>query len=134
MPFVSRTRAILRSAEFGFFGVMVATRVQTPRRWGAATGFLLPWADLRPGVATFFLGRLRPLRTSWLMLGMRRRMLAAALALARGRGPAAERAFDPPIGGRNARFTLDSPGEALRGRGHLGAQRAQPVEEDLRER
>src|SRR3954454_16749198 len=77
MPLVRRTRAILRRAELGFLGVIVATRVQTPRRWGAATGFLLPWADLRPGVVTFFFGRLRPLRTSWLMLGMRRRMLAA---------------------------------------------------------
>ena len=35
MPLVSRTRATLRSAEFGFFGVFVYTRVHTPRRWGA---------------------------------------------------------------------------------------------------
>ena len=35
MPFVSRTRATLRSAEFGFFGVIVETRVQTPRFCGA---------------------------------------------------------------------------------------------------
>src|SRR5919199_904845 len=35
MPFVRRTRATLRSAEFGFFGVCVKTRVQTPRRCGA---------------------------------------------------------------------------------------------------
>jgi hypothetical protein len=34
MPLESRTRATLRSAEFGFFGVLVYTRVQTPRRWG----------------------------------------------------------------------------------------------------
>jgi hypothetical protein len=34
---------------------------------------------LRPGVDTFFLGFVRPLRTSWLMLGMRRVMVAAAL-------------------------------------------------------
>ena len=34
MPFVSRTRATLRSAEFGFFGVEVNTRTQTPRFWG----------------------------------------------------------------------------------------------------
>ena len=32
---VSRTRAILRSAEFGFFGVIVRTCRQTPRFWGA---------------------------------------------------------------------------------------------------
>jgi hypothetical protein len=34
MPLVKRTRATLRSAEFGFFGVVVYTRVQTPRRCG----------------------------------------------------------------------------------------------------
>jgi small subunit ribosomal protein S7 len=31
---VSRTRATLRSAEFGFLGVVVYTRVHTPRRCG----------------------------------------------------------------------------------------------------
>lgn len=30
-PFDSRTRAIFRSAEFGFFGVVVVTFTQTPR-------------------------------------------------------------------------------------------------------
>lgn len=69
MPWASLTRAIFRRAEFGFFGVTVATRVQTPLRCGAATFFLLPWPDLRPGVATFFFGRLRPLRTSWFVFG-----------------------------------------------------------------
>ena len=34
IPFVSRTRAIFRRAEFGFFGVVVFTCVQTPRRCG----------------------------------------------------------------------------------------------------
>ena len=48
----------------GFFGVTVATRVQTPRRCGAATRFLRPWPDLRPGVVVFFFGRLRPFLTS----------------------------------------------------------------------
>ena len=52
-------------------------RVRTPRRWGAAIRRLRPWPDLRPGVETFFLGLRRPFRTSWLMLGMRRVMLAA---------------------------------------------------------
>ena len=33
-PEVRRTRATLRSAELGFFGVEVYTRVQTPRRSG----------------------------------------------------------------------------------------------------
>ncbi len=40
-PLDRRTRATLRSAEFGFLGVFVYTRVQTPRRWGE---------HLRPGV------------------------------------------------------------------------------------
>ena len=34
VPLESLTRATLRSAEFGFFGVVVYTRVHTPRRWG----------------------------------------------------------------------------------------------------
>ena len=79
MPLVSRTRATLRSAEFGFFGVVVYTRVQTPRRWGAATFFLRPLPDFRPGVASFFFGALRPLRTSWEVVGMRRPMVAAKM-------------------------------------------------------
>src|SRR3954464_10854055 len=74
-----RTRATLRSAEFGFFGVVVYTRVQTPRRWGAATRRLRPRPDFRPGVATFFFGALRPLRTSWEVVGMRRTMLATKM-------------------------------------------------------
>src|SRR5215218_747454 len=82
MPLVSRTRATLRSAEFGFFGVVVYTRVQTPRRCGAAIRFLRPWPDLRPGVETFFLGLRRPFRTSWLMLGMRRVMVATVVTCA----------------------------------------------------
>ena len=44
MPEVSRTRATLRSAEFGFFGVVVKTRVHTPRRCGE---------PLRAGVLVF---------------------------------------------------------------------------------
>src|ERR1022692_1641560 len=34
IPLVSRTRATFRSAELGFFGVEVYTRVQTPRFCG----------------------------------------------------------------------------------------------------
>ena len=34
MPLVRRTRATLRRAEFGFLGVVVYTRVHTPRRCG----------------------------------------------------------------------------------------------------
>src|SRR5215211_1453785 len=71
-----RTRATLRSAEFGFFGVVVYTRVHTPRRCGAATFFLRPLPDLRPGVDSFLDFGVRPLRTSWLVVGMRRGMVA----------------------------------------------------------
>src|SRR5919204_6421448 len=78
MPLVSRTRATLRSAEFGFFGVVVYTLVHTPRRCGAATFFLRPLPDLRPGVASFFFGAVRPLRISWLVVGMRGARLAGA--------------------------------------------------------
>src|SRR5699024_10692890 len=60
MPLVRRTRATLRRAEFGFLGVVVYTRVHTPRRCGE---------PLRAGVATFVVLSCRPLRTSWLMVG-----------------------------------------------------------------
>src|SRR5438270_12456608 len=78
MPFVSRTRATFRSAEFGFFGVVVYTRVQTPRRCGAATFFLRPLPDFRPGVASLRLGVTLPLRINWLVVGMRCARLAGA--------------------------------------------------------
>src|SRR3954452_17231776 len=61
MPLVSRTRATLRSAEFGFFGVVVYTRVHTPRRWG------LP---LSAGVLVFSTLSSRPLRTSCWIVGI----------------------------------------------------------------
>src|SRR3954454_14106495 len=85
IPLVSRTRATLRSAEFGFFGVTVYTRVHTPRRWGAATRFLRPLPDFRPGVASFLVFGLRPLRTSWEVVGIRRGSLAMPTGAA-GRG------------------------------------------------
>src|SRR5918997_4610714 len=77
IPLVRRTRATLRSAEFGFFGVVVYTRVQTPRRCGAATFFLRPLPDLRPGVASFLVLGWRPLRISCEVVGMRPFRLAA---------------------------------------------------------
>ena len=62
-PVVKRTFATLRKAEFGFFGVVVYTRVQTPRFCGhacmAGTLFRLP------GVS-------RGLRINWLIVGIRR--------------------------------------------------------------
>src|SRR5437763_652417 len=60
MPLVSRTRATLRSAEFGFLGVVVYTRVHTPRRWG------LP---LSAGVLVLPSLSSRPLRTSCWIVG-----------------------------------------------------------------
>src|SRR3954468_25096859 len=61
MPLVSRTRATLRSAEFGFFGVVVYTRVHTPRRWGE---------PFSAGVLVFSTLSSRPLRTSCWIVGM----------------------------------------------------------------
>jgi hypothetical protein len=55
MPFVSRTRATFRRAEFGFFGVVVYTRVQTPRFCGAPRS---------AGVFIFAGGETLPFRTS----------------------------------------------------------------------
>src|SRR3954447_3209382 len=60
MPLVRRTRATLRSAEFGFLGVVVYTRVHTPRRWG------LP---LSAGVLVLPTLSARPLRTSCWIVG-----------------------------------------------------------------
>src|SRR5918997_139413 len=61
MSLESRTRATLRSAEFGFFGVVVYTRVHTPRRCG------LPFSA---AVLVFATLSSRPLRTSCWMVGM----------------------------------------------------------------
>src|SRR6478736_2626151 len=85
MPPEIRTRATLRSAEFGFLGVVVYTRVHTPRRCGAATFFLRPLPDFKPGVASFFVFGLRPLRTNWDVVGIRREMVAADYRMARDR-------------------------------------------------
>src|SRR5215469_10216053 len=100
MPLVRRTRATLRSAELGFFGVVVYTRVHTPRRCGAATFFLRPLPDFRPGVASFFFGAVRPLRISWLVVGMRSQSVAGAP----GRATLTRRRpRPPPAPGRPAR-------------------------------
>ena len=51
MPLVRRTRATLRSAEFGFLGVVVNTRVHTPRFCGQASSaglLVLFWKVFRP--------------------------------------------------------------------------------------
>ena len=61
MAVVSRTRATLRNAEFGFFGVCVLTCKQTPRRWGL---------DFNAGDFVFLCFARRPKRMSWLIVGI----------------------------------------------------------------
>src|SRR6478735_7707508 len=60
MPLVRRTRATLRSAEFGFFGVCVKTRTQTPRFCGLSCS---------AGLFVFVSTLSRPCRTNWLIVG-----------------------------------------------------------------
>src|SRR5664279_2266736 len=67
---VSLTRATFRSAEFGFFGVVVYTRVHTPRRCG------LP---LSAGVFVLPILSVRPLRTNCWIVGMCWRLLPSRL-------------------------------------------------------
>src|SRR5262249_19670188 len=61
IPLVRRTRATLRSAEFGFFGVVVYTRTHTPRFCGE---------DISAGAVVLRRCFSRPLFTSWLMVGI----------------------------------------------------------------
>src|SRR5215472_11297493 len=75
-PLVSRTRATFRSAEFGFFGVVVYTRMHTPRFCGQAS---------MAGVFDFFGVASRPFRTSWLIVGMA--PLSSLPAPQRGQNP-----------------------------------------------
>src|SRR5688572_31498902 len=60
MPLVRRTRATLRSAEFGFLGVWVKTRTQTPRFCGLSCS---------AGLLVLVMTLSRPFRTSWLIVG-----------------------------------------------------------------
>src|SRR3954468_10296610 len=78
MPLVRRTRATLRRAELGFFGVVVYTRVHTPRRWG------LPLSAAVLVLATL---SWRPLRTSCWIVGIDRLSLRSHLGCSR-RSPA----------------------------------------------
>src|SRR5262245_1573693 len=61
IPFVKRTRATLRSAEFGFLGVVVYTRTQTPRFWGH---------DMSAGAVVLRRCLARPLFINWLIVGI----------------------------------------------------------------
>src|SRR5215471_3318971 len=78
MPLVSFTRATLRSAEFGFFGVVVYTRVHTPRRCGLC---------LSAGVLFFDTLSCRPLRTSCWIVGNRVSVFPSC-SYCQARGPA----------------------------------------------
>src|ERR1700730_19460026 len=82
-PLVSRTLATLRSAELGFFGVVVYTFVHTPRRCGD---------PLSAGLLLFTRAISRGLRTSWLMVGMFR-----FPCLVRPRARATASRANPPI-------------------------------------
>src|SRR5690606_3205095 len=80
MPLVSLTRATLRSAELGFFGVVVYTRVHTPRRCGLpVSAALLVFATLS----------WRPFRTSCWMVGMDR--LSVSVRVFTGTRPSSAR-------------------------------------------
>ncbi len=74
-PLVRRTFATLRKAELGFLGVLVMTWVQTPRRNGQL---------VRAGDLDFTEIFWRPLRTSWLIVGMLERLVLSHRPLASG--------------------------------------------------
>src|SRR5690625_1023536 len=69
-----RTRAYLRKAEFGFLGVNVPTRIQTPRFCGefpCVNLFLNVLYPLFNAGESYFFGLLtRPLRINWLIVGI----------------------------------------------------------------
>src|SRR5262245_4897459 len=85
-PPVSRTRQTLRSAEFGFLGVVVYTRVQTPRRCGE---------PFSAGVLVLSRLVLRPLRTSCAMVGILLLFLHALSGARSGRPSPAPAARSP---------------------------------------
>ena len=76
MPLESRTLAILRKAELGFFGVVVVTLTQTPRLKPAPLGlsFLVRRKVLetsrKAGVLDFFFGLFRLRLINWLIVGI----------------------------------------------------------------
>jgi hypothetical protein len=60
IPFVSLTLATLRRAEFGFFGVVVYTLMQTPRFWGQL---------FNAGLLVLVTANVLPFLTNWLIVG-----------------------------------------------------------------
>jgi hypothetical protein len=61
IPLDNRTLATFRSAEFGFFGVNVITRVQTPLFWGH---------DCNAGDEVFLYDFFLPFLINWLIVGI----------------------------------------------------------------
>src|SRR5262245_1472155 len=103
-PLVSRTRATLRSAEFGFFGVAVKTRRQTPRRCGER---------IRSGDAERVGSGRRPLRISCWMVGTRAPVAKTPIPCAPpsvSKGPEATAPREPPsaLPGVDRRKAVDS--------------------------
>src|SRR6476646_6808593 len=83
---VRRTRAILRRAELGFFGVMVRTWRQTPRFWGAPgidTGRCRRLFQFfrMAGALILEIFRLRSWRTSWLIVGTKTLLLCFSVRI-----------------------------------------------------
>ncbi|COR59395.1 Uncharacterised protein [Streptococcus pneumoniae] len=72
--FDKRTRAYLRNAELGFLGVIVPTRVHTPRFCGEFNSvncfFLLLKPLFKAGESDFFDLLCLGLRTNWLIVGI----------------------------------------------------------------
>src|SRR5438105_14325216 len=89
---VRRTRAILRSAEFGFLGVIVRTCRQTPRFCGAPGIGTWRWRRLFQflriaGALIFEILGFRPWRTSWLIVGTKTLLLCGLLSGGDGHRP-----------------------------------------------
>src|SRR5215207_637272 len=100
-PLDRRTRATFRSAEFGFFGVTVFTCVQTPRFWGDpflrrvrfwSYTFSVYWSA---GALLLLFLALRPLRTNWLMVGIKKLQMTKQPAYRRAKGRTQQNARMP---------------------------------------
>lgn len=80
MPLESRTRAIFRKAEFGFFGVVVVTLMHTPRLNGLPLSNVVLFrfngfnTVCKAGVLDFHFDVFRGFRISWLSVGMEKKL------------------------------------------------------------
>ena len=74
MPLVNRILAILRKAEFGFFGVVVLTDKHTPRlkgeEWVTGAFFLLLKLKAKAGDLVFAFAVFLGFFKSWLKVGI----------------------------------------------------------------